>query len=55
MEAKEHTQWAARIGDALARLKRLPPGMPTAESREGASGRLDRATRPSTGCSSAKR
>jgi hypothetical protein len=55
MEPKEHKQWAERIDDALARLKRLPPGMPAADGREATTGRRDRVRRPATGTPSAKR
>jgi len=56
VEPKEHKLWARRIDDALARLKRLPPGMTDAESRDAANGpggRRETSARP-TICSATR-
>ncbi len=56
MEPKEHKLWAQRIDDALARLKRLPPGMEEArDAANGPTGRHERASRHATSNGSAKR
>jgi hypothetical protein len=34
MQANEHDTWSHRIEDALARLKRLPPGVPSSGSSD---------------------
>jgi hypothetical protein len=58
VEPKEHKLWAQRIDDALARLKRLPPGMIADDSRDAAStssGRLERSVRRPASSGSSKR